>query len=162
MDEKFTKRFENFKSMQDRLEKLTKEEATEVVLGCCTSWFNLTFELAWKTAKDVLIQRYGITNFAKGSPKEVLSISYEQGLIDDMRAWLEMLELRNQFSHDYDGTVVEESFERIGLLYCRSFSDLARKIESVTADEHAKKLSEFENEMRKNSANNLDKPHICQ
>ena len=40
------------------------------VLSGLLSKFKLAFDLSWKLMKDVLIQRYGIVDWAKGSPRE--------------------------------------------------------------------------------------------
>ena len=42
------------------------------VLSGLLSKFKLAFDLSWKLMKDVLIQRYGIVDWAKGSPREAI------------------------------------------------------------------------------------------
>ena len=38
--------------------------------------FSITFDLAWKVMKDILVQYYAMTGFVAGSPREVLRKSY--------------------------------------------------------------------------------------
>ncbi len=59
--------------------------------------------------KDVLIGELGIVDFPKGSPREVIAISAYNGLIADDETWLEMLKLRNELSHIYDGDAAEQA-----------------------------------------------------
>ena len=62
--------------------------------------------------KDILIQHFAITNFVSGSPREVLRAAYKAELISD-DIWMEMLKIRNQLAHDYDGVIVKEYCQRI-------------------------------------------------
>lgn len=59
--------------------------------------------------KDILIGDLGIVDFPKGSPREVIAISAYNGLIADDETWLEMLKLRNELSHIYDGNAAEQA-----------------------------------------------------
>lgn len=74
--------------------------------------FNLTFDISWKVMKDILVKKLEITNFALGSPREVLQTAFTNRLIDDDR-WLEMLKIRNQLAYDYDGSLAENVFRKI-------------------------------------------------
>ena len=51
--------------------------------------------------KDILVKQLGITDFAIGSPREVLQSAFTNGLISD-DIWLKMLKTRNLLAHDYD------------------------------------------------------------
>ena len=62
--------------------------------------------------KDILVKKLEITNFALGSPREVLQTAFTNRLIDDDR-WVEMLKIRNQLAHDYDGSLAENVFQKI-------------------------------------------------
>lgn len=55
--------------------------------------FSITFDLAWKVMKDILVQYYAMTGFVAGSPREVLRKSYQASLISD-DTWMEMLKVR--------------------------------------------------------------------
>jgi nucleotidyltransferase substrate binding protein (TIGR01987 family) len=82
--------------------------------------FNLTFDISWKVMEDILVKKLGILDFAIGSPREVLRTSFTNGLIEsDM--WLQMLNLRNKLAHDYDGSLAEESFDKIITVYYDCF-----------------------------------------
>lgn len=62
------------------------------------------------TVDLLLIQYYAITDFVAGSPREVLRKAYKAEMITG-DIWMEMLKVRNQLAHDYDGVIVKE--------YCR-------------------------------------------
>ena len=73
--------------------------------------------------KDVLIKRLGITDFAIGSPREVLQTAFMNGLISD-DIWLNMLRTRNLLAHDYDGEIAKEKFDVIISDYYDAFTCL--------------------------------------
>lgn len=56
--------------------------------------------------KDILVQYYAITGFVTGSPREVLREAFQTNLISD-DTWMEMLNVRNELIHDYDGDIVK-------------------------------------------------------
>ena len=113
MDEKFTKRYESFKnSLASLTEARQRDMEDSFVLSGTSAKFSITFDLAWKVMKDILVKKLEITNFALGSPREVLQTAFTNRLIDDDR-WLEMLKIRNQLAHDYDGSLAENVFQKI-------------------------------------------------
>ena len=62
--------------------------------------------------KDILVKAMGVTDFAIGSPREVLQAAFTNGLIDnDM--WLRMLKCRNALAHDYDGEYAMAVYQQI-------------------------------------------------
>ena len=117
MDEKFTKRFESFVNSLDSLAEAKKRDMTDsFVLSGTSAKFSITFDLSWKVMKDILIQHYAITDFVAGSPREVLKAAFQAKMISD-DVWMEMLKVRNQLSHDYDGEIVKTYCHRIVNVY---------------------------------------------
>lgn len=113
MDGKFMKRFESFRNSLDSLaEARDRDVSDSFVLSGTSAKFSITFDLAWKTMKDILVQRYAITGFVTESPREVMRTAYKAELISD-DIWMEMLKVRNQLAHDYDGNIVREYCQRI-------------------------------------------------
>ena len=88
------------------------------------------FDIAWKVMKDILIQHYAITNFVSGSPREVLRTSFQADLIAD-DVWLEMLKVRNELSHDYDGEIVLQHCQTIIHTYVDMLSAFQKKAEEI-------------------------------
>lgn len=107
MDEKFNRRFASFCNSLDALaEARYRDFADSFVLSGTSAKFSITFDLAWKVMKDILIQYYAITGFVSGSPREVLRESFKAELISD-EAWMSMLKVRNELAHDYDCAIVK-------------------------------------------------------
>ena len=72
------------------------------VLSGLLSKFKLAFDLSWKLMKDVLVQRYGIVDWPKGSPREAIEQAAYNGIIEDDARWNEMRLMRNELSHNYN------------------------------------------------------------
>lgn len=73
---------------------------TDTVRDGVIQRFEFTFELAWKSLKEYMLD-LGSTAPLQ-FPKQVLREAYAAGLIDDDRLWVDMLEARNSTSHIYD------------------------------------------------------------
>ena len=117
MDEKFIRRFESFQNSLDSLAEARERDLSDsFVLSGTSAKFSITFDLAWKVMKDILVQYYAITGFVTGSPREVLKQSFQAKLITGDE-WIDMLKIRNQLAHDYDGVIVKEHCQTIIHLY---------------------------------------------
>ncbi|MCI6006573.1 MAG: HI0074 family nucleotidyltransferase substrate-binding subunit [Blautia sp.] len=131
MDEKFMKRFESFKNSLDSLSEAKMRDLSDsFVLSGTSAKFSITFDLAWKVMKDILVQHYAIIGFVAGSPREVLKESFKVGLISD-DIWLEMLKVRNQLAHDYDGVIVKEYCSVIVNVYIDKFYEFRKIAEEL-------------------------------
>ena len=130
MDEKFTKRFESFVNSLDSLAEAKKRDMTDsFVLSGTSAKFSITFDLSWKVMKDILIQHYAITDFVAGSPREVLKAAFQAKMISD-DVWMEMLKVRNQLSHDYDGEIVKTYCHRIVNVYIDKMYEFKEYVET--------------------------------
>lgn len=105
-------------------------KAKEVLLYGSRAKFSITFDLAWKVMKDILIQYYAITGFVAGSPREVLRESFKANLISD-EAWMKMLRVRNELLHDYDGEIVKEYCNTIIGSYIDLFYDFEATVQKL-------------------------------
>ena len=113
MDEKFTKRYESFKNSLSSLSEARERDMTDsFVLSGTSAKFSITFDLAWKVMKDILVKQLGILDFAIGSPRDTLQQAFTNRLIDDDK-WMQMLRIRNQLAHDYDGSLATAEFSII-------------------------------------------------
>ena len=107
MDEKFIRRFESFRNSLDSLAEAKQRDLSDsFVLSGISAKFSITFDLAWKVMKDILVQYYAITGFVTGSPRDVLREAFKANLISD-DAWMDMLKVRNELAHDYDSEIVK-------------------------------------------------------
>ncbi|MDD7436890.1 MAG: HI0074 family nucleotidyltransferase substrate-binding subunit [Lachnospiraceae bacterium] len=124
MESKFINRYHTFCKSLNNLEKSKHADPKqEFVLEGTVLNFNLTFDISWKVMKDILIKKMEILDFAVGSPRETLQQAFTNKIIDDDR-WIQMLRVRNQLAHDYDGTFAEEKFQDIIHIYCMLFEKL--------------------------------------
>lgn len=136
MEEKFLKRFESFRNSLDSLAEARKRDLSDsFVLSGISAKYSITFDLSWKVMKDILVQYYAIVGFVTGSPREVLREAFKVGLISD-DVWMEMLKVRNQLAHDYDGVIVKEYCKIIINTYIDRFYDLRMKVESLLSIHH--------------------------
>ena len=134
MDEKCRKRFDSYKkSLASLAEARERDMRDSFVLSGTSAKFSITFDLAWKVMKDILVQHYAIIDFVAGSLREVLRAAFRAKLIDD-EIWMEMLKVRNQLAHDYDGQIVEKYCEDIVKVYIGRLEDFRDVAEAVLAD----------------------------
>lgn len=135
MDEKFIKRFESFKNSLDSLAEARQRDLSDsFVLSGTSAKFSITFDLAWKVMKDILIQYYAITGFVTGSPREVLKQSFRANLITGDE-WIEMLKVKNQLAHDYDGVIVKEHCQTIIHEYIDKLYDFKTVVETLLKED---------------------------
>lgn len=131
MDEKFIRRFESYKNSLASLAEARERDMTDsFVLSGTSAKFSITFDLAWKVMKDILWQHYEITDFVAGSPREVLRHSFKARLIQGDE-WMEMLKVRNQLSHDYDGLVVKKYCQTIVDSYIEKLEEFQARVVAV-------------------------------
>ncbi len=131
MDAKFTKRYESFRRSLAALAEAKHRDLTDAfVLSGTGAKFCITFELAWKVMKDILLQHYAVIDFVAGSPREVLRQAFKAELIQD-DTWMEMLKVRNELAHDYDETVIRKSCEDIRGKYLELFMELEENIDRI-------------------------------
>ena len=134
MDEKFSRRFLSFGKSLDALAEARQRDLTDsFVLSGTSAKFSITFDLSWKVMKDILVQYYAVVNFVAGSPREVLRASFQANLISDDK-WMEMLKIRNELAHDYDGEIVKEHCKEIVESYIDVFYTFKERVNELLQD----------------------------
>lgn len=127
MESKYINRYHSFcKSLKNLKKSLNADPKADFVLEGTVQNFNLTFDISWKVMKDILIKELEILDFAAGSPRETLRQAFVNGMIDNDR-WMQMLRVRNQLAHDYDGTLAAKSFQDIIKVYYPLFEKFREK-----------------------------------
>ena len=131
MDEKFKRRFELFcNSLKALTEARGRDFSDSFVISGIGVKFAITFDLAWKVMKDILIQHYAIIGFVAGSPRDVLREAFKANLIGD-DGWMEMLKVRNELTNDYDGAVVKAHCEMIIGKYIDLFYEFEKIVKEL-------------------------------
>ena len=136
MDKRSYSRFVSFQnSLTALLEVRGRDIQDSFVLSGAGAKFNITFDLAWKVMKDIIIQEYEIVDFVKGSPREVLRRAFECGIISD-DDWMQMMRERNDLTNDYDGTIVKEVCVRVLSKYLELFEEFESRAADFLGNQH--------------------------
>ena len=129
MESRYINRYNTFcKSLKNLEKSLNADPKADFVLEGTVLNYNLTFDISWKVMKDILIKKLEILGFAIGSPRETLQQAFTNGIIDNDQ-WMQMLRVRNQLAHDYDGTFAAEKFQDIIQVYYPLFVRLKGNVE---------------------------------
>ena len=131
MEEKYYRRFESFCNSLNALNEAKDRDLNDsFVLSGTGAKFSITFDLSWKVMKDIIVGYHMVSDFATGSPREVLRKAFEVKLISG-DIWMEMLKVRNEISHDYDGKVMEEHCAKIVNVYIDKFYELVASVKDM-------------------------------
>ena len=123
MEKKYINRFHSFENSLESLKKLDgRDISDEFVMSGAVQIFSLTFDISWKVMKDILVHYHRLSDFATGSPRETLRKAYQAKLIHD-DVWMQMLDDRNDLTHDYDGTLAGEAVVKIRDVYIPVFEE---------------------------------------
>lgn len=129
MEGVYMNRYNTFcKSLKNLEKSLRADPKADFVSEGTAMNFNLTFDISWKVMKDILIKELEVLGFAVGSPRETLQQAFTNGIIDNDQ-WMQMLRVRNQLSHDYEGTFAAEKFQDIIKVYYPLFEQLKENVE---------------------------------
>jgi len=86
---RWQQRFDNFERAWGQLSAAcTKTSYSELELAGLVQMFEFTFELAWKTLKDLLFYE----GFDVSSPRDAIRQGFASGLIENAELWLVALE----------------------------------------------------------------------
>lgn len=118
---RWEQRFVNFKKAFTVLEKAVKiKEPSEVERGGIIQFYEMTFELAWKTIKDYN-ESEGIIS---KTPREAIKQAFQIDIIKDGHAWVDALEDRNLTSHIYDEKTILLIVSKIKNRYYQMLKEL--------------------------------------
>lgn len=132
MDKKYLKRYESFQNSLDSLNEAKERDMNDsFVISGTSAKFSITFDLSWKVMKDILVQRYAVTDFVAGSPREVLRKAFQAKLVSD-DVWMEMLDVRNRLIHDYDGEIIKQYCAKIVNVYIDKFYEFRDVVRSIS------------------------------
>lgn len=119
----FCKALANLKESSKLKEPYTVVEQTGIV-----KLFEICFEQSWKLMKEVL-EDHGRFEERIGSPKAIIKIAYECGMIERCEDWLELLESRNLLAHTYSDERALEVVRKVKSEYIFVFEALKTGLE---------------------------------
>lgn len=136
MDIRWQQRFQNFEKTFLLLQKaLALERPDWLQRAGLVQMFEITFDLSWKLLKDYL-EYQGFE--ALLSPRSTLKKAFEISLIEDGRAWLELLEKRNLTTHTCDEVEITNVTAQIRSTYFVLFQNLYSIFSKINTEYNAK------------------------
>ena len=118
-DIRWVQRFQHFEKAYLMLrDSCNIEEPTPIEEAGIIQVFEFTFELAWKTMKDLL----ECDGFSPKTSRDVIKLAFQIEWLKDGELWLEALEKRNLMAHSYDETKAKEAVFLIRNRYISAIS----------------------------------------
>ncbi|MBA3683765.1 MAG: nucleotidyltransferase substrate binding protein [Planctomycetes bacterium] len=107
---RWQQRFQNYQSSLRVLRQAcTQTEYSDLERAGLIQLFEVTFELGWKTLKDLL--NHG--GYDVKSPREVLKQAFADSLVADGEGWILALDGRNKFAHIYNEGIAKAAVAEI-------------------------------------------------
>jgi len=123
---RWDQRFINLKKAFNVLEKAVHiKNPTEVERGGLIQFYEMTFELAWKTIKDFNESEGLITK----SPRDAIKQAIQMEIIQDGHVWMDAIQDRNLTAHIYDEETVALIVSNIKNRYFKMLKDLIEELE---------------------------------
>ena len=118
---RWKQRFVNFEKAFNLLKRVVAiKDPTEAEKGGIIQFYEVCFELSWKTMKDYLESE----GFIVKTPRETIKQAFQVGIIDNGELWLNALQDRNITSHIYDEVITDEIVQKIKNLYFKEIEKL--------------------------------------
>ena len=118
---RWKQRFQNFTNSLNALQRSLKiKNPNETERGGIIQFYEITFELAWKTLKDYLESE----GFTLKSPRETIKQAFQIEIIKQGEEWLDALDDRNLTTHIYDDETANKVIGKIRTNYYCLLKDL--------------------------------------
>jgi nucleotidyltransferase substrate binding protein (TIGR01987 family) len=123
------KKYENFcKALANLEEGIKLEEPYTVVEQTgIVALFEICFEQSWKVIKEVL-EYHGRIEDKIGSPRGIIKLAYQCGMISDCDGWLELLEARNIIVQTYSDDQALNVISKLKINYITLFRQLKEEL----------------------------------
>ncbi len=125
------KKYDNFcKALANLKEGAMLEEPYTVVEQTgIVGLFEICFEQSWKLMKEIL-EEHGRFEEKIGSPRAIIKIAYQCGMINGCEGWLELLDSRNILAHIYSDEQALYVIKRLKSDYISLFETLKNEIDN--------------------------------
>ncbi len=120
----FIKALQNLKEIEQRNPPYDTIAMTGMV-----ALFSICFEQAWKTMKEQL-ESSGYSDARTGSPRSVIKLAYQAGMIHEEEAWLMALQARNNVAHSYNERIAMGIIQETKGIYIPLFEALQKALQS--------------------------------
>ena len=128
-------RFENLQRALKQLQAaITAHDAKpddELIVIALIKAYEFSFELSWKTLKDLLAWN----GLDVKLPREVLKQAFATGLLENGQLWIDMLEQRNLMAHTYDQARAQQAAALICERYWPELQGLHNSLEERVRQE---------------------------
>ena len=111
--------------LQAALAAHASEPDNEVIGMAVIKAYEFSFELGWKTLKDLLAYE-GID---APLPRQAIREAFAAGLVEDGQVWIDMLEQRNLMAHMDDETRAQRALSLIRGTFAPALRRLSQKLE---------------------------------
>lgn len=124
------KKYDNFCRALRNLKEIEKEVPpySTVTQTGMVSLFEICFEQSWKAMKE-LLEYSGYSEHKIGSPRAIIKLAYQAGMIQDESLWIDALHDRNNVAHSYNEAIalgiIRDSKER----YIAMFEALQKELQ---------------------------------
>ena len=124
------KKFDNFCSSLNNLKDIYnyEEPYENVVLTGLVALYEICFEQSWKAMKEIL-EHDGVPESQTGSPRQILKLAYQMGLIKDEELWLAALKTRNNVAYSYNHAIALDIVDETKNRYYQMFCELKKDME---------------------------------
>jgi nucleotidyltransferase substrate binding protein (TIGR01987 family) len=134
-DLRWHQRFENLQRALKQLQAaITAHDAKpddELIVIALIKAYEFSFELSWKTLKDLLAWN----GLDVKLPPEVLKQAFATGLLENGQLWIDMLEQRNLMAHTYDQARAQQAAALICERYWPELQGLHNSLEERVRQE---------------------------
>lgn len=114
VDIRWLQRLYNFERAFALLDRtILIKQPSEAERAGLIQFYEMAFELAWKTMKDYLQEQ----GYEIKSPRQAIKQAYQSEVINNGHAWIEALTDRNLTTHIYDETKAKEVEHAIRTTY---------------------------------------------
>lgn len=91
-------------------------------------FFTICFEQSWKLIKEIL-DNHGRSDERVSSPRAVIKLAYQCGMIENCEGWLKLLEVRNILANTYSDEQSLAVIRRLKTDFIPLFEALKKEID---------------------------------
>lgn len=129
-DIRWKQRFDNWQAaylrLQEAVEANTQTPQRTLIQMALIKGFEMTFELSWKTMKDLL----NYNGIEVTLPREVIKHAFAHNVIRDGQVWIDMLDDRNLMAHTYDDARAQQAVTHICTRYVQALQTFKIDLEA--------------------------------